>query len=209
MRPILKLAKGIPHYRDKCKLTGDRLIIDGITYTVDDITKLPSDLAPYLAAQKENESHIVFHGELSPWSNFHRSPFQLNGHTYHSTQQWIQFQKAMLFGDSNTANEILRSDTPQECKRLSHYIHGVDHSKWHTEGYDLCLDGLREKFRQNKDLCTMLKTTEPKILAEASVDKTWGTRVSIRDSQALNINKWHGTGWLSNMLTIIRDEYHT
>ena len=106
LRPILKLAKGIPHYRDKCKFMGDRLIINGTTYTV-------ADLAPYLAAQKENDSHIVFHGELSPWSNFHRSPFQLNGYNYHSTEQWIQFQKAMLFGDSNIANQILRSDTPQ------------------------------------------------------------------------------------------------
>ena len=46
LRPILKLAKGIPHYRDKCKLTGDRLIVNSITYTVDDMTKLPADLAP-------------------------------------------------------------------------------------------------------------------------------------------------------------------
>ena len=140
LRPILKLAKGIPHYRDKCKLTGDHLIVNGITYA--DMTKFPADLAPYLAAQKENNSHIVFHRELSPWLNFHRSPFQLNGYNYHSTEQWIQFQKAMLFGDSKTVNQILRSDTPQECKRLSHYINGVDHSKWHAEGYDLCLDRL-------------------------------------------------------------------
>ena len=53
----------------------------------------------------------------------------------------------------------------------------------------------------------MLKTTEPKVLAEASNDKVWGTGISLRDSQALNMNKWNGTGWLSNMLIIIRDEY--
>ena len=53
----------------------------------------------------------------------------------------------------------------------------------------------------------MLKTTEPKVLAEASNDKVWGTGISLRDSQALNTNKWSGKGWLSNMLTIIRDEY--
>ena len=53
----------------------------------------------------------------------------------------------------------------------------------------------------------MSKTTETKVLAEASNDKVWGTGISLRDSQALNINKWSGKGWLSNMLTIIRDEY--
>ena len=73
----------------------------------------------------------------------------------------------------------------------------------------MCIDRLQVKFRQNRDLYVMLKTTEPKILAEASTDKTWGTGVPIRDSQALNTDKWHGKGWLSNMLTIIRDEYQS
>ena len=53
----------------------------------------------------------------------------------------------------------------------------------------------------------MLKRTEPKVLVEASNDKVWGTGISLRDSQALNTNKWNGMGWLSNMLIIIRDEY--
>ena len=141
LRPILRLAKGLPQYHDKCKLSGDQLIINGITYTVEEMNKLPHDLAPYLAVQKENVEYIVFHGELSPWSNFHRSLFVLNGQQYHSAEQWIQFQKAMLFGDSNIANQILRSSTPRECKRLSHYIHGVDQAKWKNEGFDLCLDG--------------------------------------------------------------------
>ena len=106
------------------------------------MTKLLPDLVSYLAVQKENDDHIVFHSELSLWSNFHRSAFHLNGYQYHSAEQWIQFQKGMLFEDSNTANQILKSSTPQECKRLSHYLHGVDHAKWQIEGYELCLDGL-------------------------------------------------------------------
>ena len=138
--PILKLAKGQPQYRDKRKLSGDRLIINGNSYTVEEMHNLPHDLAPYLAAQKENVECIVFHGELSPRSNFHRSVFVLNRQEYHSAEQWIQFQKAMLFGDRNIANQILRSSTPLECKQLSHYIHGVDQAKWKSEGFDSCLD---------------------------------------------------------------------
>ena len=52
-----------------------------------------------------------------------------------------------------------------------------------------------------------VENTEPKILVEASNDKVWATGISLRDSQALNMNKWNGMGWLSDMLTIIRDEY--
>ena len=69
-----------------------------LSYTMNDLNKLSADLVPYLASQEETAEYIIFHGELSPWSNFDRSPFVLNGQQYHSTEQWIQFQKVMLFG---------------------------------------------------------------------------------------------------------------
>ena len=81
-RPILKLAKSIPEYREKSKLEGNHLVINGIKYGIEDLRKLPNDLAPYKAAQKENKKYIAFHGELSPYSNFHRSPFTLNNHQF-------------------------------------------------------------------------------------------------------------------------------
>ena len=157
--------------------------------------------------QKENVEYIAFHGELSLWSSFHISSFVLNGRQYHSVEQWIQFQKAKLFGDSHTANQILQSSMPQECKRLSHYTHGIDHEKWRNEGFDLCSDGLRAKFTQNKDPIAMLKTTESKLLIEVSNDKLWGTGIPLKDSHVLNDKRWNSKGWLSNMLTIIRDKY--
>ena len=60
LRPILQLAKSIPHYADKCKLIQDRLIVNGTTYKVDDIPNLPPDLAAYKAAEKTNDTHLVF-----------------------------------------------------------------------------------------------------------------------------------------------------
>ena len=35
--PILKLAKSKPNYKDKCRLQGDKLVINGIHYTVNDL----------------------------------------------------------------------------------------------------------------------------------------------------------------------------
>ena len=113
----------------------------------------------------------------------------------------------MLFSDSHTANQILQSSMPQECKRLSHYIHGIDHEKWRNEGFNLCLDGLCAKFTQIKDLIAMLKTIKPKLLVEVSNDKLWGTGISLKDLQVLKDKRWKSKGWLSNILTIIRDEY--
>ena len=140
-------------------MVADKLIINGISYRVDDIPTLPPDLAAYNAAEKSNDTHLVFAGELSPCSNLHRSPFNINEHQFHSSEQWIQYQKALAFGDSYTANFILQSESALDCKWLSYKIKGVDNEKWCNEGYDLCFDGVREKFAQNRPLLSLLKTT--------------------------------------------------
>ena len=170
LRPILRLAKSLPQYREKSKLIADKLIINGISYSVNEIPTLPSDLVAYKAAEKSNETHLVFAGELSPYSNLHKSPFTINGQHYHSSKQWILYQKALAFGDSYTANLILQSETSLDCKHLSYQIKGVDNEKWKSEGYELCFDGVREKFLQNPPLLSLLKTTSPKVLAEAMMD---------------------------------------
>ena len=207
LRHILRLAKSIPHYANKCKLIQDRLVINGITYKVDDIPNLPLDLAAFKAAEKTNDTHLVFAGDLSPYSNFNYSPFEINSQQFHSAEQWIQYQKALMFGDSYTANRILLADTPIECKRLGYKINGVNREKWHSDGYEICFAGIREKFMQNQSLLQLLKSTTPKTIAEATTDKIWGTGITLRDSSALQTDKWHSPGWLSRMLMTIRDEH--
>ena len=98
------------------------------------------------------------------------------------------------------------NNTALECKRLSHNINGVDNEKWKSVGYELCFDGIREKFMQNPPLLAMLKTMAPKTLAEATMDRLWGTGIRLRDRSALDTEKWSGVGWLSRMLITIRDE---
>ena len=68
LHPILQLAKNIPQYRDKSKLEDDHLVINGISYMINDLASLPTKLAAYKAAEKSNEDTIVFQVELSPWS---------------------------------------------------------------------------------------------------------------------------------------------
>ena len=110
IRPILRLAKSLQTYKDKSKMIDDRLIINGITYTIHNLHQLPIKLAPYKAAQKVNKTTIGFSGELSPWSNFHKSPFELNGQIFDTAEHWIQFTKSKLFGDTTTSELILNSE---------------------------------------------------------------------------------------------------
>ena len=107
-------------------MENDKLVINGIRYGLDDLSKLPPELAPYKAAEKSNEQFITFQGELSLYSNLHRSPFQLDDTWFISAEQWIQFQRSKLFNDNQTAEEIMQMDNPYEIKRISYKIQGFD-----------------------------------------------------------------------------------
>ena len=166
LHPILKLATSIPAYKDKSKLKGDIiLVINGIRYSAADVGKLPTELAAYKAAQKEDDNNIVFHGELSLFLNFHQSPFVMNNQHFATAEHLIQYQKALMFSDSFTANQILYSDTLYEAKHLSRQIQGMDNDRWLEDRNDICLEGVCAKFQQNSNLNSMLLTTHPKILA--------------------------------------------
>ena len=151
LRPILKLAKGIPEYRECTKLQGDKLIINGIPYGVQDLHRLPVELAAYKAVQKEDENTIVFHGELSPYSNFHPSPFVIEGQRFPTAEHWIQYSKAMFFGDSFVVNAILHCDSPYEVKKLSYQINGVDKNNGQTMD---SISATQESERNLNKICT-------------------------------------------------------
>ena len=63
LHPILCLARSHPSYKDKCKLEGDSLVIDGRRYTVNEIGNLPSKLTAFQSAQKTDDQYVAFHGE--------------------------------------------------------------------------------------------------------------------------------------------------
>ena len=171
-----------------------------------DLSHLPQDLAAYKAAQHTDNHSLVFHWELSPYSNFHSAPFVYDNQHFATSEHFIQYQKAMFFGDTFTANAILNSSTPYEARRLSYQINGVNPGEWEDNAYDICFNGIRETFHQNPDLLNMLHTTKPLTITEASVDKTWGTGVSIKDRNVLSQSHWHSPRWMSQMLHTIRDE---
>ena len=126
---------------------------------MDNLDDLQTKLATYKAAEKMDESTLAFHGELSPFSNFHSSPFWEDGILFKIAKHYIQSKKAHLFVDSTTANQILRSDTAIDAQRLSYNISDYNTLHWTSEGLKICSKGTSEKFIQNKPLLEMLKTT--------------------------------------------------
>ena len=111
----------------------------------------------------------------------------------------------MLFGDTFTANQILTTSTLFKAKRLGYQVNGFDLQRWKSDGYEPCLEGIKEKFLQNPPLLQVLKATHPKTLVEATLDKQWGTGVHLHDPNVLKKEKWYSTGWMSSILSTICD----
>ena len=162
LRPILCLAKHSQKYKDKCRLENDILVLDGNRYTIDDIATLPEEVATYKSAQKVDDNRLAFHGEFSPFSNFHKSPFIWKQLNFHCAEQFIQYQKAVTANDTLVAEEILKCNMALEAKKLGYRINGFNMQKWLTEGYDICHEGIKSKFVQNPLLLQMLKATGKK-----------------------------------------------
>ena len=101
-----------------------------------------------------------------------------------------------MLRDSYTATLVLKSKITIGGYRIK----GADYNRWKLDGFEICLDGLKEKFNQNPLLMSVLRSTKLKLLVEASTDKLWGTGIGIRDVNVLKRDCWINHGWLSKML---------
>ena len=107
LRQIFHAATKHPDYKGKCRMDGGELIIKGLTYTTKTLHKLPVALSGFHVSGKSDETTYGFFGELHPFSNFHPCKFVMGDHLFNSSEQFIQHQKAILFKDHVTAEQIL------------------------------------------------------------------------------------------------------
>ena len=206
--PILKAAKRLTDYKKQSRLEDDKLILKGKPYTVNTLNQLPEELNVFEVSSKQNESVVVFFGEINPLSNFYLAPFNYEGVRYISSEQFIQSTKANYFGDIETQEQILSCATSWECKEISRQIRNVVETRWDEVAGDLCYPGIRAKFQQNPYvLDTLIRRTGSKRIAESAADRIWGCGRSLGDPLCLDTNSWISQGLLGRILESIRDEF--
>ena len=205
LRPILKAARNLKHYIGKCKMVGDHLFIAGKRYDIDNLNELPDDLNSFNVTSKSENNTLGFFGELNPFSNFHHSPFSLNGIHFNNGEQFIQYTKARHYGDLSSASKIMKSDTSFECKQIGKQISANnDPSSWEECAKEKCKPGILAKFTQNRPLLNTLLSTGNKRLVESSFDPLWGTGLPLYyDNWLQGITQ---TGILGEILMEIRQE---
>lgn len=141
-----------------------------------------------------------------PFSQWHKSPFTIDGTIYNTAEQYMMAEKARLFGDEEMRARILAASDPRDQKALGRRVRGFDESRWNAAARKIVYRGNRAKFTTHRDLLTTLFETTGTTLVEASpLDTIWGIGLAADDPDAGDRTKWRGTNWLGEALTRLRD----
>ena len=153
---------------------------------------------------------ICFHNpqeENGYLSNWDMSEFTVDGIKFSSMEQYMMYEKALLFQDQETAAKILQTDNVSEIKALGRAVQYFDNKNWIKMREEIVYRGMLEKFRQNPELAEKLEQTGEDIIAECAVkDRIWGIGLSMKDENRLCIDKWRGQNLLGKVLMRVRED---
>lgn len=147
---------------------------------------------------------LFYPGVFSQWAP---SRFTIDGKDFDCAEQYMMYQKALLFGDFATAQKILKAESdPREVKRLGREVVGFREEIWNPMSWLIVREGSIGKYTQNRDLYLTLAETKGTTLVECSpTDNIWGIGRGIKDPLALNRNTWKGQNRLGEILTQVRN----
>lgn len=117
-------------------------------------------------------------GFLSQW---YESPFHTGSKDiiFQTAEQYMMYQKALLFSDPSTGAKILATTSPKEQKALGRQVQNFDNDVWLQNRERIVGDGSYYKFvnslKEGEDLKALLLATGDREIVEASpVDRIWG-----------------------------------
>ena len=154
---------------------------------------------------------IGFHREYEDngcFCNWYPAEFDYAGRHYLHSEQFMMYQKVMMFGQTALGDEIMRTADPEQCKILGReFFDGFDAALWKRTRFVVVKRGIRAKFSQNPSMMETLLATGNAILAECSPrDKDWGILLSTSDPEVQDITKWRGENLLGQVLMEVREE---
>lgn len=163
---------------------------------------------------KVTNKHVLFWGEWP--SNWYRAEFDaemmVNGEkkTLHffNSEQYFMYVKAVVFGDYETADKILKTKDPKKAKALGREVKGYDDKVWNEMRYKVMVDANKAKYSQNEELKQLITSEEfkGKGYVEASkYDSIWGILRTEDDPLADEEEHWLGQNLLGKALDEVRN----
>jgi ribA/ribD-fused uncharacterized protein len=119
------------------------------------------------------------------FSQWHPTPFDLEGRNFVTAEQWMMFAKATLFRDEAVANAICAADDPSTQKRLGQQVAPFEQGLWDRWKIEIVYRGNLAKFTQNEGAARRLALTAPAMLVEVNPrDWVWGVGLGLDNPDA-------------------------
>jgi ribA/ribD-fused uncharacterized protein len=119
----------------------------------------------------------------------------------------MMHQKALLFGDTEIAELIMKESNPREQKKYGRMIKNFDKSVWDKNCLAIVYEGNLAKFTQNSDLMSSMLSTGDRIFVEASpLDNIWGIGLEENAEGIEDPSYWLGLNLLGQALTLVKNK---
>ena len=157
-----------------------------------------------------NSDYLFFwgHSPSNPYgclSNWYPSRFIKDGETFENTEQYMMYRKAVLMGDTISAQKILAQPNPKKVKSLGRKVKPWDEQKWIQHREQIMYDGCLAKFSQNADPREILLSTIGKQCVEASpYDRVWGVGMRASSPGLNDPKNWKGLNLLGKALDKVK-----
>lgn len=216
---IITRSDGIPHNatNKKCFKCGSNLHVSGACDARGKlcfICKSPEHLSwacpqkKKRVSQVQNDASLIFLGGDSTFSNFNKKyEIEIEGTTYICNEQFIQSEKAAMFGDEETVQKIMNSTDPRDMKQYGRNVKNFRFSKWKKYRDSVVRRPNEVKYSTHEEARKELLETGTRKLGEATWDKHWGIGMPIHDDDALSSDSWDGENVMGEILMEIREKY--
>lgn len=156
---------------------------------------------------KSTRDFVFFWKTAEIYSNWHPSVFtDAEGHRFVNSEQYLMYHKALVMGDTATAEQILHEASPGRIKALGRQVRDYDEARWEAERLGVMEAGCYLKFTQNPAMQAELLATGSRTLVEASpVDAIWGIGMAEDDPLCETPTEWRGRNLLGIALTNVRE----
>lgn len=204
---VSQIARRYPNLYKNVWINDFQIYINGTAYSAEQLESLPSKLRPSVSSTPGNIYVVVFYGRDSKFSNHFQCNFTWDNKDFSSIEQYLAYRRATIAGNRDLANQVMGSRDPADAKRIMNILRSAStEPKWVDQRKDILFSGLMAKFSQNEYLMRYLLESGTRKLGEASLDKTWGIGMSLRDKLVLDSTKWVGENLLGVTLMEVRDE---
>lgn len=153
---------------------------------------------------EQSKNFVFFYGGI--FSQWYISPFTVEGIRYNCAEQYMMYNKAVLFNDFQIAKRILEVNDPKMQKALGRQVQDFNPKVWDKKAYSIVLEGNIAKFKANRVIRTVMKGTTGDFVECSPYDRIWGVGLGMDHPDRLYPIRWKGKNLLGKALTQTRKE---